>query len=218
MFEPPYPASTWLPYLELALELVRAIAWPAAVFLVFRLYAAEFKSLFPRLQRVGLGGAELDFGDQSKARGHEIGHPLEPVNIQELEDPVAKQFEEKVGVELDNLDLNPVQKEARLVRALAVTQLERSFALAYSSIFASQIQMLNLLNGRQLPKSEGSDLLKDLQKNPVSFANWNIDQFMQYLIVWRFVEETDDTYSITITGRNFLKYLVNTGLSHERPN
>lgn len=61
-------------------------------------------------------------------------------------------------------------------------------------------------------------MLENLQEQPVSFAEWNIDQFMNYLVTWDFVSETENTYSITETGRSFLRYLVDAGLSHERPN
>lgn len=128
MFDPPYAPTTWLPYLEIALELVSSVAWPIAVFFIFKLYADEIRSLFPRLKRVGVGGAELDFGDQSKVRGPEADPHLQSNVVQELSDPVALRFEARNWQELDKIpDEN---REKALVRALTVTQLERAFAMA----------------------------------------------------------------------------------------
>lgn len=131
-----------------------------------------------------------------------------------LTDPVAIELEEKIKRDLENID--PKEKEQRLVRALTYSQLNRHFALAYANIFGSQIRALDRLNAQSITHFEAQQLFEELQKDNDLFKDWTLSNYLQFLYAWRFIKEEGGALHITPTGQNFLLFITTSHLSKDR--
>ncbi len=103
-----------------------------------------------------------------------------------------------------------------LVRELTLEQLRRSYALAYANIYGSQIRLLRDLETRDLTRFDVEKRYEDLRLSHPIFNQWSVNQYMLFLINWKFVIEEGGLFKITETGSNFLKFLADFGLSEER--
>lgn len=210
--------STWLieflPFWESLFNLLAALAWPIAAIAIARIFRTEIKNLFLRVTKVSFSGAEFGLSHQKSPEDSVEKKSLSQIETNELADPTMQRIESKNSKELATFQ--PEDREKILLRALTVAQLEKNFSIAYTSIFGSQIRALDLLNSRAVARVEAEELFKANSEGDTVLSSWTLDQYMNYLLAWEFVEYHDGTYKITETGRNFLRFLTNTGLSKER--
>ena len=217
MFHADYEPSTWIPYIVIILDFLKGVAWPLAALGIAALFSKEIKQILPRIKQLGPTGVHLESPEQEGSKPDDVtAAGIASVSLGPLIDPVAANFEENTNDILENIP--EVERVPRLVRALAFQQLNKSFALAYHGIFGSQIRALRELNVRNISRSQADDWFKELQKENSAFAEWNLDEYLNYLFSWQLVEESMGLISITETGRNFLRFLVEHKLSEDRPN
>jgi hypothetical protein len=149
-----YAPDTGLPYLVVFLELVKAIAWPIAALLIVHFFSGELKALFPKIKKIGPAGIEVASQPEPSAEisiENPFGRAMLP-----LTDPVAKEIEDQNRHELNQLATeNHIDV---LLRAVTIHQLQKSFALAYASMFGSQIRMLESLNVGEMGETDVNDM------------------------------------------------------------
>ena len=214
MFDPPYSPETWLPYLELLLELFKGVAWPAALVFVACIYRGELSHLLPRLRKVGPTGAEFDAANQPQAPENSFSSTGLNIEDFELTDPIAKQIEESHIKTLAEL---PEDRKLKvLIRALTKTQMEKNFMSAYANIFGSQIRALDILNSRPVALTEAHELFREIAERDAVLNEIGFERYMGFLIHWQFVEIRSEMYEITETGRSFLSFVTQVGLPKER--
>ncbi|SEO19577.1 hypothetical protein SAMN05216227_105914 [Pseudorhodobacter antarcticus] len=193
MFNPPYDASTWIPYFEVLLELIRAIAWPTAVIIAALLFSKDLKSLLPRIKKVGPAGLELETVHQNSEGLSEVrSTAVSESPLGELTDAEAKRIEERNERELQAF---PEEHHLKiLLRALTMQELYRYFALAYANIFTSQIILLEILNSRKIGHEEADELFKSVQANHDQLKDWKLETYMRFLLNWNFIKDLEGTY------------------------
>ncbi|WP_074787284.1 hypothetical protein [Roseovarius tolerans] len=108
------------------------------------------------------------------------------------------------------------KRQEKLIRGLTYRLLEKTFFAAYADIFGSQIRALEELNSRNISKSEADLMFKELQREFEPFKVWTLEKYLTFLFRFEFIEISEDVYSITQTGRNFLVFLSLHGLTKER--
>lgn len=203
---------TWLQFI---VAIVDAIAWPSVILVAVLVISPHLKILLPRLRSVGPQGVELFPQSSEKIpTADDLDSNLEEGNLQPLEDCVAAQIENKNKADLENIKLE--DRQNALLRALTLRQLEKYFALAYADIFGSQIEILDELNARPMSREEAQRRFKTLQSTYPAFENVSLDQYAAYLLRWKLVREQNGRYEITPTGRNFLTFIAQHGLSKQR--
>ncbi len=200
--------------LALIEAVLTAALWPTAIVIVAWFFSEEIRTLLPSLVRVGPTGAEFDPGHQRRKADVSLETELRGSENTPLTDPMALQIERDNESELQKFP--DEQRQKVLLRALTTTQLEKFFALAYADIFGSQIRALDILNGRTVSKAEAKKLFETLKREDPIFEDWDLDRYMNYLVSWRFIEDKGDHYEMTVTGRNFLRFVTSIGLSKER--
>src|SRR6056297_2419951 len=101
MFNPPYDAATGIPYLQLLVESIRAVAWPTEVVLVIWIFRDDLKPLLAKIESFGPSGVKISQpsqptqsieGDSETALG-EIA----------LSDPVAREIDQSIRNELNKI-------------------------------------------------------------------------------------------------------------------
>ena len=134
--------------------------------------------------------------------------------------------EESIRVDLTNAKLAvETASEKVLLRHLAGTQILLAFSELYRIIYQSQLEALRWLNG-QSAGVEGKALIpfyeEGKQKWPTLYTERDFRTWMGFLAARGLVRESDESAAapddaepfgiqITIMGRQFLAYLVNSG-------
>ena len=217
MFHSDYEPSTWIPYFVVFLDFLKGVAWPLAVIGIAALFSREIKQLIPNIRQVGPTGLHIEKAEQEgiKPEGLEAGD-LADFTLEPLVDPVAAQIEESTKEVLESIPEE--ERIARLTRAVTTQQLYKSFAICYSGIFGSQIRALHELNSKSISQDQAEFMFDDLKQETPSLVGFSLDQYLHYLFAWGMIEKTEGWYSITETGRSFLRFLVDSKLSEDRPN
>ncbi len=203
----------WLEFLS---TVIPSLSWPIAATIIAWLFASEIPKLLPRLHKLGPAGVELypHAPEQKRADG-DIETKLSEVELDPLTDAVAAELEANLLRQVDAM--SPEEQKPRLVRALTEAQLTRSFALAYANIFGSQIAALEKLNSQSISREEAGGMFLELKASDPSFwGDLTLNQYLQFLFDWKFIDEQNGQLVITATGRNFLQFLVFSGLSKDR--
>ncbi|NIZ63093.1 hypothetical protein DL239_19185 [Sedimentitalea sp. CY04] len=212
-----YEPGTFIPYLILIFDLIKGMSWPLAVAVVAYFFSSELKDLIPRVSHVGKDGIVI-------SPPHQVVPELKKVESVEPSDKLLKELSDPSAIVLEEENRRSLEavtdgtKEDRLLRALTIQQMYFGFARAYADIFGSQIRALKELNSNGKTRSEAEAQFADLKKELPVFEKWSLDSYIKFLCDWNFIEEKNGRFEITLTGRNFLLYLVEFGLSEDRLN
>ncbi len=195
--------------------IVTVAIWPAALILLVLYLRQEISALLLRVSKVGTDGVKFHRASNQQDLSENVqATNLPSSTLEQLSDEVAAEVERRLKSDLESV--SDENKIPILLRALTIERMNKTFAVAYSNIFGSQIRALESLNEKEIPKTEAEKKFKELQKNDPVFAEWDLERYANYLISWKFVKYSDDLYSITSTGRDFLLFLTSNGLSKER--
>lgn len=202
-------------WFEFFATIVPSISWPISLVATAAILKSALPELLPRLHKIGPAGMELYPHLPEQKRRKEVENTdLTKLELDPLQDPVADKIEKGLLVELNNLKEDA--REATLIRALTNAQMARSFALAYSNIFGSQILTLERLNTSEIPRDKAQEMFIELQRSEPIFKDWSLDHYLQFLFAWQFIDGDESKFWITPTGRNFLQFIIYAGLSKER--
>lgn len=217
MFHADYEPNTWIPYLVVLLDFLKGVAWSLAALGIAALFSKEIKQILPLIKQLEPGGLHLESPEQEWSKPDEIAAAgIASVSLEALVDPVVTKIKADTNTILESIP--DAERVPRLVRALAVQQLSKRFTFAYYGIFGSQIRALRKLNVRNIPRGQADEWYKKLQAENPAFSDWNLDEYLNYLFKWGFIGESMGVMSITETGWNFLRFLVEHKLSEDRAN
>ncbi len=125
------------------------------------------------------------------------------------------------GEELIRKDLKariievPEDREKALIRALAATNITLHFERFYQAIWASQISALRYLNAR-IDGANDIDLSSLFyEKAKIEYPSWYTDysfeKWLGFMESAKLIQRRNGQLHITILGREFLKFLIDTG-------
>ncbi len=198
-------------------DLLKGISWPLAVAIVAFIYRHELIKIVPRIASVGPNGIVMAPFDQSSKVPENIdSKELSANKMDPLVDPMAIEIESKNAELLRAMPAG--DREERLLRSLTFEQMNKNFGIAYANIFGTQIRFLKSLNSMPISRSNAEIYFNDAKVSYPTFEGWTLDQYLQFLRSWNFLEENDGMLNITMTGRNFLQFIVAHGLSENRLN
>lgn len=205
-------------WLEFIADMAGHVAWPIAIVVLALAFRSKVDELLPRITKIGSSGVELSLPKQStEASGELQSEEISDTKLVPLRDDVALSIERRNKEALDKFSSDANEREELLLRALTAQQMEKNFLLVYQGIFGSQIRALRLLNERNIPRAEAENLLKVLKAEEPALGDWTLDQYLNFLLRWRLISVDAEQIVITETGRNFLIFLVQQGLSEDRP-
>lgn len=194
-----------------------ALNWPTATLVFGLVFVLAFykpiANLLLRTKKLGKGGLEAFDNAQLPA------HPESPTEVEKFlrtyDNPLLLLQEQRIRDDLKERKVGaPADLEKMLVRALAGTQLLLHFERVYSSIYSSQVAILNFLNARQdgaLP-NELMPFYDDAKTRfPEIYVSHPPDAYFDYLSSFNLIENRSGRVAITTAGREFLKWLIETG-------
>jgi hypothetical protein len=206
-------------YLDLIASVIQAIAWPIAIALIVYRIGPRMNvdGLLDRIHKAGPTGVEFyqQEAKQIEARTHQsVDFVVDGMEI--LKDEIAAGIEKRNKAELAKISKD--NKVPALLRALTVQQMHKSFAIAYTDIFGSQIRALEKLNTSSISQNEAEKMFSDLKLQEQALKDWTLEGYMNYLLIWNFVSFVEGYYSITETGRSFLHFVTENRLPREKLN
>lgn len=173
--------------------------------------------LIDRTSKVGKEGASFD-------RTQESGKSPPVLSFDALmRSPISASVldrETNIISQLDGYALRSEEEKTKiLVRALANARVTLEHNSVAHVIFGSQLRLLVSLNavGSGLPIDEIQKHYSEARAAyPEVHANSSFDDWIRFLISQNLVVRKDHHYEITLFGSDFLKYLIDARLTHER--
>lgn len=195
------------------------LAWPAAVVIL-----GIAAMLFFRKPLTQFIGRAIEMGPKGIRAGsptaQEVGTAVRPSPADELlrafDNALLVQQENYIRAELERLNITQVtERERVLIRLLAAVAIVSAFERTYSLIWGSQLGLLQFLNSAGTVAADVLRPLYDLAAatEPELYRNYSFDQWLGFLEQSLLIARTDNTVSIMLQGREFLKYLLHQGYS-----
>jgi hypothetical protein len=213
------------------------------IWTVLLLFRKEIRELLGRTKdfKAGTGGFEFSaagIASQAEAKPPEIGlgealtvtHNLQgphteltPEQAKRLEEirtinvvPIVKEQESLIRAEIEQLKISPEELPNILISQLARFQIEQRFETAYRIIFGTQIQILKNLNlYGATSRTQLLAVYEEATNNyPSFYSSYPFEQYIMFLTGSSLIIEVGtDQFSITIAGKEFLKWMVENGVT-----
>jgi hypothetical protein len=219
--------------LEFSVKILGIITWPIVTLIIFLILREPLKNFINNIKKIGYGSAGIETEQSNKQADDDEKSPIELLTkgasnkaidkaISLFSDETMEEFKKAVIKEtlLDNFN-TPIEKLEILLKYSQLIYLIMHFGKIYNSIYGSQLSLLQRLNSSIF---ENKDTLKpfyDFAKStfPKTFEGYTYENYLDYLISFNLIlVETGGTIKITIFGRDFLKYIIETGLAFEKLN
>lgn len=195
--------------------IIATLAWPVAFVIIciagFLIFRAQVANLIARTRKVGKGGLET-FEAQTPEK--ETSKGAEEF-IRAFDNQLLVGIESSIQRDLETRKITtPADRERTLTRALAAAQIALHFERLSRAIWASQLELLRFVNSRQdgVPLAE---LMFFYERAKSAYPDWYeayaFDAWWGFLQSFNVVAVQDSRAFITVAGREFLKFLVDTG-------
>lgn len=186
--------------------------------------AASVQQIETKMPELGLGDSPTPIKETSPTRyaeelTPELGNHLEEVRKFDVM-PVVKEQESLIKADIEKLKINPAEVVDILIKQLAVIRLQLRAETVYRTIYGSQILVLRGLNLAG-PRSR-AELLQYYESTKAKFPNlyntYSFEQYIAYLIAQGLMtEHAPGVFSITSIGKEFLKWIIEVGVSEDKP-
>lgn len=186
----------------------------AAIF-VFR---ADWKSLLKRVSRLGKDGAAFDGAQPQESTEQKLEQPAFAELMRHPVSASVLRREELIRTEMAHF--NEPEKVQVLQRAVAMSRVELDFTRVSNIIFGTQLALMVRLAGstQGLTRAQAEEAFAQAQKAwPTSHADRTVDEWMAFLVTHGLIEVLTDRIELTAWGADFLKFLVDARLAHDRP-
>jgi hypothetical protein len=203
------------------------LAWPLGITIIvivgMVIFKAPLERLIDRTKKITKSG--LDTTTPTTAASQETGIERRATGAEEMLEPFVNslvlEHEEAIRKELNNRRVDdPAERERVLIRHLAASVIYNRFDQIYQYIFGSQIsalQELNPIGTMAKDDLETTYMLAAAITAPEFYQNYSFDQWLNFLSIHGLVRMDDvDKVTITVAGREFLKFLIQDGRSFSK--
>lgn len=192
------------------------LAWPAVVLIlgivsifVFRQPLARF---LDRAEKIGKEGIQAATSVQ--ASGVEVKPSPADELLKAFDNALLVEREKFILAELERLHIGPgSDRERVLIRLLASLSLVQSFERTYTLIWGSQITALQFLNSAGAVPAQFLRPWYDqaAARESEVYDGYTFDQWLGFLQASLLILRSGENVSISLEGREFLKYLLHQG-------
>jgi len=210
------------------MEVLKIIVWPITVILIVLLIIFLFKkSINDLIKRIsgfkyGKLGADIVQHRQEKTDKALFEQDQEARPNQAIEKALglfSPSTLEKIKKLVENESkINEISEPHLKIEVLSkysqALYIIFSFERLYNIIFGSQLYILDFVNTNNSQTRESLKVFYDnaTEKNPGFFDSYSYDEYLDFLISYELILfNKDGTCNITWFGRDFLKFLIETG-------
>ncbi len=213
--------------LQEIVSIIQILAWPLVVLIIFLILKTPIKNFINRIKGIGYKDTHIDAGlptkqegdtpieklskDKSNASIDKILNLFAPETVKSLKEAVIKES-----------DLNtfktPDEREQVLLSYSQVIYLIMHFNKIYNIIYGSQIRILQRLNASVFETKDTLRPFYDDAKSafPKMYESYSYDSYINFLLINFLIIEEGKSIKITILGKDFLKYIVESSYSFEK--
>lgn len=206
--------STWI-------EFIKILIWPIVAIIVVLILRKTIINLLNRINKIGFSGVAVEAVQQKDSI--ERVQPEKGTKNEVLEKGLgifSNHTLEKVSNKVDeeskvNALESPKDKIEILHKYSQALYLILTFERLYNSIYGSQLDILERTNTH----TENKETLKRfyvsaIKTYPEFYSNYTYDQYLEFLISQDLIIFNEEgNCSITWLGRDFLKFIIDTGKS-----
>jgi len=196
-----------------------ALAWPTAAVIAMFIFRKPITSLLYRVQKVSTSGIEA-----TPPRQEPTSPELKPSSAADrkmFDNAFLVQREELIRLDLERRGIASAERERSLIRFLAAAGIMVQFDRTYYLIWGSQIRALQVLNSSGSAGADASLLQPAYEmaakQDPLVYANYTFNQWLDFFVQNALIKLEGSKVTITIEGREFLKYLVERGYVIYKP-
>ena len=211
--------------MEILSKILEIISWPLVVIILGLIFYSPIKSLLNRIK--GIKGAGYGFDTEPGANQQEkdklfnseelkIGSIKKGLNL--YSDETRKFFQDVILLETEVNKIKDDKERADALKDYAeALYVILHFERIYTNIFGSQITLLQHLNSSFNETLESVKYFYDYAaKQHPEIAKYPYSDYIRFLHSRSLVHIKDSTIQISWLGRDFLKFMVQTGLSDSK--
>lgn len=209
----------------------RLLSWPVAAFALGCLFKEAFRGLLYRVlefrfNKEGLGFTVSPALLQVEADTAKKGLALESsqtvsLGAAKLEsgNPLVQQQEQRIRDDIKKANLDSQTALELIGNRLAVTQMSLAAERIYRTIFGTQIFILKNVNSSGPAEREKLLQVYNFAKaaNPQIYESYSFEQYVSFLLSQGVLSTNGERYFITETGKQFLKWMTDVGVSESKP-
>ena len=202
-------------------KLFEYTAWPISAVVICMVLKSPIEKLLGRLNKAKHKDTELDFNPEiQKVSANIDGGSNMADAIPQDQLGLIQEAEQRIYDSLEQLN---IQSDSEKVKILAKHHANLQIRSAYSEInnliFGSQLALLQALNIQPSPVE--SDFLVSFyesakQQYPEFYESYSFEAYVNFLKSVGMVNTEEGRYFLTVLGRGFLGYLVESGINTRR--
>ncbi len=197
--------------------LIDHLKWPLVTFVLGWIFIKAIKEpigkFFGRATRLSKDGIEVS--PQSQETRAAVTSSSTEALEKVFDNALLIKQETAVRTELEKHNVSPgADRERILTRYYASVSLALAFERIYAGIWGSQVSVLQFLNPS--PAGLNVEQLRPWYKqaatqNPAAYENYTFDQWLGFLLHYSLITHDNQRVTITLEGKEFLKYLIDQG-------
>lgn len=190
----------WLTFLS-------CFIWPISLFIFIRIFKNELSSLISRIKSAKISGYKAEFYQDQNLIQEAITEVKKIDNVPDV--PSFYESQEDFLSKLEKTLDNPNDVNKFCSKNYPIIFLNYSFFKIYLNIFGSQIELLFYLNSiHQVPEKELKQFyIRGKESSPEIYKSITFESYILFLKNNNLIMYTNDLYSITPLGRDFIKFL-----------
>ena len=198
------------------LNYFETVVWPIAIIIIALLFRRPLVRFLDRVKNIKTTGVEVAAGEQDTAK-FEVGPSATDEFARLFDNQLLVEREDQIRTELVRIvGADQTQKEKLLIRIIAAQAICQQFEATYQSIWGSQLTALQIANTTL--DGVQSRTFETLYNQAVAqhkdwYANYSFERWLAYMESQFLSIRKDDKIYITLTGREFLKYIIHQGYS-----
>lgn len=209
-----------------------SIAWPLVAVSFLWIVREPLKELIRRIEEIAVGKFVAKAAPSTKQREANEKSPVHTLRDKKVGERLEKALSSlsletqqdlenviKLSINYESLQ-SPEEKEGMLLTYAKLAFLVMTFNSIYYTIYGSQIKILQKLNSSESESKESliSYYNNSKSANPSFYANYSFEDYMNYLQTTKLIQRgPGNIFRITTLGIDFLKYLVDSAFTFEKP-
>lgn len=211
-------------------SLLSVIVWPLLILTIFLLLKKPIILFINNIRRIGYGGTIIEAGLSTKQKDEEdtsaIGS-LSKDNLNVNVDKAIGMFTEETMEVFAGFVKNETSFETLptaeakldiLFKYSKIIYLIMHFNRVYNDIYGSQLTLLQKVNSSSIENFDTLKVYYDNAKSTYSnfYEDYSYESYLEYLSSCNLIENKNGAIKITNLGKDFLKFIIESGRTFEK--
>ena len=191
-----------------------AVVWPVTIIIIACLFRRPLVRFLDRVRNIKTTGVEVAAGGQDAAKA-DLGPSAADEFTRFFDSQLLIEREDTIRTEIARIiGADETHKEKFLIRIIATQAIRQHFEATNQSIWGSQLTALQIANealdGVQSRTFETLYNQAALQYKDF-YAHYSFERWLAFMETRLLTVSKDDKIYITLTGKEFLKYIIHQG-------